>query len=762
LCFHVKKKEEGTYLAKKESVLLPKLLPNELEFLHLVTDDDVPAVRTYCLSHPPLDINCVDFQGTSALHIAVKNRSEAMVEFLLTQPNIEIGDTIMHAVRENTIKILVKLLETRKKICPGLEFVGSTHSPDFPEYITPLMLAAHSGNYEIVALLVNRGHTIPQPHSPNCLCGECKEFRETDALRASNARLATYRAMCAPEYLVHVAADPILAAFRLARVLSSHADACRHQAAAYLQLRNQVSKFAVNLIGCCRTSAETEDVLKQTCCQSRTPFKLPRLLLAVDYKQKEFVAHPNTQLVLQSYWLENWSSWETKSTVCKGLVITSRIFITPLILFMCVAAPCQCHRLVSHYQIPFNKLITHATAYFVFLALVFYISNQDKAKQKRGPPNTGAETTLMLFVLGYAWSALRKCVVQGARRYFSYAWNIFDLTMLLLFALTFAFWVAAKYETVKENEELERKYWNQHDPTLLAEGTFCLATIFAFFRLLSFCQLNYHLGPLQVSLGKMTVDIYQYLKVYAIIISAFAVGLAHFYQYYDGMVYEDEAGMKTVQASSFVSLPNTLKTLFWALFCLSPLESADVVLDNRNSSDRLPLAQHTYTERIGYICFGCFEVISVIVVLNMLIATMSNTYQRVIDNVATEWTFGKTEMYLSYMYETTLPSPYNLIPTWGGIRAAAEWLLVRACRNKPTVKCCASYSNIECGKDSHVNTEYAALMTVLVQRYFREKRLALQSEDRASGRDLDTLRRELSCIKSLLENLQPPGTTDKN
>lgn len=52
---------------------------------------------------------------------------------------------------------------------------------------------------------------------------------------------------------------------------------------------------------------------------------------------------------------------------------------------------------------------------------------------------------------------------------------------------------------------------------------------------------------LQVSLGKMTIDIYKYIIVFAIIISAFAAGLARFYQYYDGMVYEDEFGMKTVQ-----------------------------------------------------------------------------------------------------------------------------------------------------------------------------------------------------------------------
>ncbi|KAI8429747.1 hypothetical protein MSG28_000298 [Choristoneura fumiferana] len=166
--------EEFIVLKPKDSVHLPMLLPYEAEFLRLVTEDNVSSVQTYLREHPGLNVNCVNYQGVSALHIAVKNRSEAMVEFLLKQPNIEIGDTIMHAVRENNIKILVKLLDTQKEICPGLEFAGSTHSPNFPEHVTPLILAAQSGNYEAVALLVQRGHTIPAPHLPNCLCADCK------------------------------------------------------------------------------------------------------------------------------------------------------------------------------------------------------------------------------------------------------------------------------------------------------------------------------------------------------------------------------------------------------------------------------------------------------------------------------------------------------------------------------------------------------------------------------------------------------------
>ncbi|XP_073942520.1 short transient receptor potential channel 4-like isoform X2 [Choristoneura fumiferana] len=743
--------EEFIVLKPKDSVHLPMLLPYEAEFLRLVTEDNVSSVQTYLREHPGLNVNCVNYQGVSALHIAVKNRSEAMVEFLLKQPNIEIGDTIMHAVRENNIKILVKLLDTQKEICPGLEFAGSTHSPNFPEHVTPLILAAQSGNYEAVALLVQRGHTIPAPHLPNCLCADCKLSLETDdPLRASSARLAVYRAIASPAFLVHVSSDPILAGFRLTKELAANAAAYRQLSVAYSKLSEEVSAFAVDLIGCCRTSGEVEVILKQTCNQDRRHFKLPRLLMAVDYKQKEFVAHPSTQMVLESYWLGDWFSWKSKSLLTKGFIITSRVFITPLILFMCVVAPR--HRLVSHFQIPLNKLITHSAAYFVFLALVFYISNQDKTRQKRGPPNTGAEAPVILYVCGYVWSAVRMCVTQGPRRYFSESWNIFDVTMLMLFGVTFALWVAAARDVaINDEEEMERKYWDQYNPTLLAEGTFCLATILAYFRLMLLCQLNYHLGPLQVSLGKMTVDIYKYLTVFAIIISAFAAGLTRFYQYYDGMVYEDEAGMKTVQVSSFTSLSDTLNTLFWALFCMAPLESADVILENRSLRDKAHRNRHTYTERIGYFCFGIFEVISVIVVLNMLIATMSNTFQRVINNVNTEWTFGRTEVYLNYISQTTLPSPYNLIPTASGVKGVVEWLCAKTRRQKGArvPLSCSQTSDTETDIEAPVQKEYAVLMSVLVQRYFRDK----ESESSCGGveGEIETLRRELTAIRTLLE-----------
>ncbi len=61
---------------------------------------------------------------------------------------------------------------------------------------------------------------------------------------------------------------------------------------------------------------------------------------------------------------------------------------------------------------------------------------------------------------------------------------------------------------------------------------------------------------------------------------------------------------------------STFKTVFWSLFGLS--EKEGVQLDEYNNH---------FTEFIGYLIYGTFNIASVIVLLNMLIAMMSNTYQ---------------------------------------------------------------------------------------------------------------------------------------
>lgn len=72
--------------------------------------------------------------------------------------------------------------------------------------------------------------------------------------------------------------------------------------------------------------------------------------------------------------------------------------------------------MVRRFSLPINKMISHTASYIVFLVLVFIESNLDKETQNRGPPKSGLELPLVVFVIGYAWSTGRLCAIQGPRR----------------------------------------------------------------------------------------------------------------------------------------------------------------------------------------------------------------------------------------------------------------------------------------------------------------------------------------------------------
>lgn len=65
----------------------------------------------------------------------------------------------------------------------------------------------------------------------------------------------------------------------------------------------------------------------------------------------------------------------------------------------------------------------------------------------------------------------------------------------------------------------------------------------------------------------------------------------------------------------FFSLFETSQTLFWAVFGLIELESFDLA------------GIKSFTRFWGLLMFGCFSVINIVVLLNLLIAMMNHSYQ---------------------------------------------------------------------------------------------------------------------------------------
>lgn len=93
--------------------------------------------------------------------------------------------------------------------------------------------------------------------------------------------------------------------------------------------------------------------------------------------------------------------------------------------------------------------------------------------------------------------------------------------------------------------EMDRIEWPQNDPTIIAEGVFAVANVFSFARIIYLFQTNPHLGPLQISLGCMIIDIAKFFFIFFLVLTSFACGLNQLYWYYDKDKYCDHYELGT-------------------------------------------------------------------------------------------------------------------------------------------------------------------------------------------------------------------------
>ncbi|KTG33831.1 hypothetical protein cypCar_00031289 [Cyprinus carpio] len=240
-----------------------------------------------------IDVNCVDPLGRSALLIAIENENLEVMELLLDH-GVNTGDALLYAIRKEVVGAVELLLSHRKpsgeKQVPSL--MMDAQFSEFTPDITPIMLAAHTNNYEIIKLLVQRKVTIPRPHQIRCDCVECVSSSEVDSLRHSRSRLNIYKALASPSLIALSSEDPILTAFRLGWELKELSKVENEFRQEYEELSQQCKLFAKDLLDQARSSRELETILNHRDDQSeeldpRECRDLAKLKLAIKYHQKE-------------------------------------------------------------------------------------------------------------------------------------------------------------------------------------------------------------------------------------------------------------------------------------------------------------------------------------------------------------------------------------------------------------------------------------------------------------------------------------------
>ncbi|XP_052744567.1 transient-receptor-potential-like protein isoform X2 [Bicyclus anynana] len=769
-------------MVRRQSIKLPTLPKaltlEEKKYLLAVERGDMANVRKIlqkAIRTKDIDVNCVDALGRGALTLAIDGENMEMVELLVVM-GVKTKDALLQAINAEFVEAVELLLEHEELIHkdPGLHSWQKV-DPDtatFTPDVTPLMLAAHKNNYEIIKILLDRGATLPDPHDVRCGCDTCIRLSTEDSLRHSMARLNAYRALSSPSLIALSATDPILTAFQLSWELRTLAFAEQESKAEYLELRRRAQKFAVDLLDQSRSSQELAIILNHD--PEAPPFedgdhmKLARLELAIDFKQKKFVAHPNIQQLLAAIWYEGVPGFRRKSPLEKVMILLQVALMFPWYCMIYMIAPnCATGKLMRK---PFMKFLIHASSYMFFLFLLIMVSLraeveivqmfgtenmikqlQMELKKQRGNGPTYLEMMVMVYVLGFIWQETQEIYVVGMRSYLRNMWNFIDFTRNFLYVLVallrFAAYIQQSAEIARNPQTrfIPRENWDAFDPQLIAEGLFAAANIFSALKLVHLFSINPHLGPLQISLGRMVIDIVKFFFIYSLVLFAFACGLNQLLWYFadlekskcyvlpGGLPDWDNAGDSCMKWRSFGNVFEASQSLFWASFGMVGLENFELA------------GIKSYTRFWGLLMFGSYSVINVIVLLNLLIAMMSNSYAMIVEHSDVEWKFARTRLWMSYFDETaTLPPPFNIFPTSKlvmkllGLRKKEQLQTSQELKEKDDVR-------------------YTSVMRALVWRYVSAMHRKLD-DDPVTEDDINELKGDVSALRyELLEVFEKNG-----
>ncbi|XP_014803286.1 PREDICTED: short transient receptor potential channel 7 [Calidris pugnax] len=786
------------------------LTAEEERFLDSAEYGNIPVVRKMLEESKTLNFNCVDYMGQNALQLAVGNEHLEVTELLLKKENLaRVGDALLLAISKGYVRIVEAILnhpafaQGQRLTLSPLEqelrdddfYAYDEDGTRFSHDITPIILAAHCQEYEIVHILLLKGARIERPHDYFCKCNECIEKQRKDSFSHSRSRMNAYKGLASAAYLSLSSEDPVLTALELSNELARLANIETEFKNDYRKLSMQCKDFVVGVLDLCRDTEEVEAILNgdvniHLCPDHHRP-SLSRIKLAIKYEVKKFVAHPNCQQQLLTMWYENLSGLRQQSIAVKFLAVFGVSIGLPFLAIAYWIAPCS--KLGRTLRSPFMKFVAHAVSFTIFLGLLV-VNASDRFEGVKNLPNetitdhpkqifrvkttqfSWTELLIMKWVLGMIWSECKEIWEEGPREYVLHLWNLLDFGMLSIFVASFTARFMAFLKATEAQQYVDqyvqddnlnnvtlppevayftyaRNKWLPSDPQIISEGLYAIAVVLSFSRIAYILPANESFGPLQISLGRTVKDIFKFMVIFIMVFLAFMIGMFNLYSYYLGAKYNP----------AFTTVEESFKTLFWSIFGLSEVISVVLKYD------------HKFIENIGYVLYGVYNVTMVVVLLNMLIAMINNSYQEIEEDADVEWKFARAKLWLSYFDEgRTLPAPFNLVPSpksFYYLILRIKMCLIKLCKSKAKncendlemgmlnskqrkVRFHSSTRNTEnfSGKNAYNKpTRYQKIMKRLIKRYVLKAQVDRENDEVNEG-ELKEIKQDISSLRyELLE-----------
>lgn len=181
-----------------------------------------------------------------------------------------------------------------------------------------------------------------------------------------------------------------------------------------------------------------------------------------------------------------------------------------------------------------------------------------------------------------------------------------------------------------------------------------VAMTLGFIQLLEFLTFHHLFGPWAIIIRDLMRDLCRFAVILLLFHTAFSLSLTAICQpvYPENGLQNSSGNASNLEETKPDPELNPLDVsvlLFFALFGLT--EQEDIPLE------RSPAAAGV----LARLAFGIYLVVAVIVLVNLLIAMMSDTYQRIQAQSDTEWKFGRAVLIRDMSRKSGTPSPFNLL-----------------------------------------------------------------------------------------------------